>query len=86
MIIHNSITSPAPLTGRTSPTNLAPRTASTPGQVEQNGGDHAQISDLAQLAGDSSKISRLQAAFELGTYHVSPGEIAGALIREATLS
>lgn len=48
----------------------------------QSGGqDQVQISGLAsQLAGDPSKLSQLQAAYEAGTYNVSPSQIANSIL------
>ncbi len=52
-------------------------------------GDQVQLSDLAsQLSAqasdtDPSKLARLQAAFESGTYNVSPSQIANSIIGDA---
>jgi anti-sigma28 factor (negative regulator of flagellin synthesis) len=54
----------------------------------QSGGqDSVQISSLAsQLSADPSKLSQLQAAYEAGTYNVSPAQIANSLLNDALLS
>lgn len=54
------------------------------------GGDKVQISDLASrlsaqaTATDPSKLAELQAAFQAGTYNVSPSQIAASMIQELT--
>jgi anti-sigma28 factor (negative regulator of flagellin synthesis) len=49
--------------------------------------DVVQISSLAsQLAADPSKLSQLQAAFENGTYNVSPSQIANSILNDALQS
>jgi flagellar biosynthesis anti-sigma factor FlgM len=54
------------------------------------GGDQVQISDLAsQLAAQASasdpqKIQQLKAAYESGTYNISPLRIAGSMLNEAS--
>jgi anti-sigma28 factor (negative regulator of flagellin synthesis) len=49
--------------------------------------DQVQISSLAsQLASDPSKLSQLQAAFEAGTYNVSPAQIANSIMNAAMLA
>jgi anti-sigma28 factor (negative regulator of flagellin synthesis) len=48
--------------------------------------DQVSISSLAsQMASDPSKLSQLQAAYESGTYNVSPAQIANSLINNAML-
>jgi anti-sigma28 factor (negative regulator of flagellin synthesis) len=48
--------------------------------------DQVSISSLAsQVASDPSKLSQLQAAYESGTYNVSPQQIANSLINNAML-
>jgi anti-sigma28 factor (negative regulator of flagellin synthesis) len=49
------------------------------------GQDQVQISSLAsQLsANDLSKLSQLQAAYEAGTYNVSPSQIANSILNDA---
>jgi anti-sigma28 factor (negative regulator of flagellin synthesis) len=50
----------------------------------QAGQDSVQISSLAsQFSADSSKLSRLQAAYDAGTYNVSPSQIAHSMINDA---
>ena len=50
------------------------------------GQDSVQISSLAsQLSSDPSKLSQLQAAFEAGTYNVSPSQIANSILNDALL-
>ena len=56
--------------------------------ARQSGGnqDQVQISSLAsQLSSDPSKLSQLQAAYEAGTYNVSPSQIANSILNEAML-
>jgi anti-sigma28 factor (negative regulator of flagellin synthesis) len=49
--------------------------------------DQVQISSLAsQLSADPSKLSQLQAAYEAGTYNVSPAQIANSILNDALLS
>jgi anti-sigma28 factor (negative regulator of flagellin synthesis) len=49
--------------------------------------DSVQISSLAsQLSSDPSKLSQLQAAYEAGTYNVSPSQIANSILNDALLS
>jgi anti-sigma28 factor (negative regulator of flagellin synthesis) len=58
-----------------------PRPNAGPGQ------DQVQISSLAsQLSADPSKLSQLQAAYEQGTYNVSPAQIANSILNDAMLS
>jgi anti-sigma28 factor (negative regulator of flagellin synthesis) len=46
--------------------------------------DQVQISSLAsQLSADPSKLSQLQAAYEAGTYNVSPAQIANSILNDA---
>jgi anti-sigma28 factor (negative regulator of flagellin synthesis) len=54
----------------------------------QNGGqDQVQLSSLAaELASDPSRLSQLQAAYEAGTYNVSPSQIANSILNEALLA
>lgn len=48
------------------------------------GQDQVQISSLAsQLSADPSKLSQSQAAYDQGTYNVSPSQIANSLINDA---
>ena len=48
--------------------------------------DQVQISSLAQqLSADPSKLSQLQAAYEAGTYNVSPSQIANSLLNYTLL-
>jgi anti-sigma28 factor (negative regulator of flagellin synthesis) len=48
------------------------------------GEDQVQISTLAsQLSSDPSKLSQLQAAYESGTYNVSPSQIANSILNDA---
>jgi flagellar biosynthesis anti-sigma factor FlgM len=75
--------------------SLQPAAATNPEAVKGKGlhqlagdGDQVQISDLAsQLASQASaadpeRLARLQAAFEAGSYNVSPDQIAGSIIHE----
>jgi anti-sigma28 factor (negative regulator of flagellin synthesis) len=49
--------------------------------------DQVQISSRAtQLSADPSKLSQLQAAYEAGTYSVSPSQIANSILNESMLS
>jgi anti-sigma28 factor (negative regulator of flagellin synthesis) len=51
------------------------------------GQDQVEISSLAsQLSADPSKLSQLQAAYEAGTYNVSPSQIANSILNDALLS
>jgi anti-sigma28 factor (negative regulator of flagellin synthesis) len=63
---------------------LSPQAAKS--NPRQTGGqDSVQISNLAsQIAADPSKVSQLQAAYEAGTYNVSPSQIANSILNEAT--
>jgi anti-sigma28 factor (negative regulator of flagellin synthesis) len=66
---------------------LGQPTQKTPARQTGAGQDQVQISSLAsQLAGDPSKLSQLQAAFEAGTYSVSPSQIANSLLNDALMS
>ncbi len=48
--------------------------------------DSVQISSLAsQLSADPSKLGQLQAAYEAGTYNVSPSQIANSILNDALL-
>ena len=74
---------------QTAPTN--PEAVKGKGLPYLTGGsDQVQISDLAsQLAArasatDPERLARLQAAFEAGSYNVSPNQIAASIIRELT--
>jgi anti-sigma28 factor (negative regulator of flagellin synthesis) len=50
----------------------------------QAGQDSVQLSSLAShFSADSSKLSRLQAAYDAGTYNVSPTQIAHSMISDA---
>jgi len=50
----------------------------------QCGQDQVQISSLAsQLSADPSKLSQLQAAYDAGTYNVSPSQIANSILNDA---
>jgi anti-sigma28 factor (negative regulator of flagellin synthesis) len=47
----------------------------------QCAGDSVKISSLAsQLSSDPSKLSQLQAAYDAGTYNVSPSQIANSIL------
>lgn len=49
-----------------------------------SGGDSVQLSSLAsQLAADPSRIAELQAAYQAGTYNVSPSQIANSILNDA---
>jgi anti-sigma28 factor (negative regulator of flagellin synthesis) len=49
-----------------------------------NSGDNVQLSSLAsQLAADPSNLAQLQAAYESGTYSVSPAQVANSIINDA---
>jgi anti-sigma28 factor (negative regulator of flagellin synthesis) len=49
-----------------------------------SGGDSVQLSGLASLlATDPTKLAQLQAAYQSGTYNVSPSQIASSLINDA---
>jgi anti-sigma28 factor (negative regulator of flagellin synthesis) len=49
-----------------------------------SGQDQVQISSLAsQLSADPSKLSQLQAAYDAGTYNVSPSQIANSILNDA---
>ena len=48
------------------------------------GGDRVEISNLAaQLSADPSRLAQLQAAYQSGTYRVSPSQIANGIIQDA---
>jgi anti-sigma28 factor (negative regulator of flagellin synthesis) len=49
------------------------------------GEDQVQISNLAShlSASNLSKLSQLKAAYEAGTYHVSPSQIANSILNDA---
>jgi anti-sigma28 factor (negative regulator of flagellin synthesis) len=48
--------------------------------------DQVQISSLAsQLSADPSKLSKLEAAYESGTYNVSPAQIANSIMNAAMI-
>jgi anti-sigma28 factor (negative regulator of flagellin synthesis) len=64
---------------------LSPK-ASKSSPRQTGGQDSVQISSLAsQLAADPSKLSQLQAAYEAGTYNVSPSQIANSILNDALL-
>ena len=47
----------------------------------QHGQDSVEISSLAShLSADPSKLSQLQAAYDAGTYNVSPSQIATSIL------
>ena len=49
--------------------------------------DQVSISSLSRkMANDPSKLSQLQAAYESGTYNVSPSQIANSFLNDAMLS
>jgi anti-sigma28 factor (negative regulator of flagellin synthesis) len=65
---------------------LSPQ-ASKSNPRQSGGQDSVQISSLAsQLSADPSKLSQLQAAYEAGTYSVSPAQIANSLLNDALLN
>jgi len=65
---------------------LSPQ-ASKSNPRQSGGQDSVQISSLAsQLSADPSKLSQLQAAYEAGTYNVSPAQIANSLLNDALQS
>jgi len=87
MVINNNNIDTTRLAGQTSATKFGPTPASDPRPAGRQSGDDFQISDLAaQLAGDSSKLIRLQASIDAGTYQVSPQALAGSLIRNAMMT
>jgi anti-sigma28 factor (negative regulator of flagellin synthesis) len=92
MVINNSDIDAARLAGQTPATKLGTKlgtaAAGDPRAAGRQPGDRFQISDLAtQLAGDSSsRLSRLQASIDAGTYQVSPQALAGSLIRNALIT
>jgi anti-sigma28 factor (negative regulator of flagellin synthesis) len=62
-----------------------PRQCSKGFSHQSTGEDQVQISSLAsQLASsDPSKLSQLQAAYQEGTYNVSPSQIANSILNDA---
>lgn len=47
-------------------------------------GDRVELSSFAaQLAADPSRLGELQAAYQSGTYNVSPSQIASGIINDA---
>ena len=70
---------------------ILPDLGSSPSGAKPNprpgcGQDQVQISSLAtQLSADPSKLSQLQAAYENGTYNVSPSQIANSILNDALL-
>ncbi len=57
--------------------------ASRQSAEDSAGGDHVQLSSLAQFSmGDSPKVPRLAAEFAAGRYFVAPHEIATGMIAE----
>jgi anti-sigma28 factor (negative regulator of flagellin synthesis) len=65
---------------------LSPQ-ASKSNPRQSGGQDSVEISSLAsQLSADPSKLSQLQAAYEAGTYNVSPAQIANSILNDALLS
>jgi anti-sigma28 factor (negative regulator of flagellin synthesis) len=67
--------------------DLGVREQTAKSNPRQSGGqDQVQISSLAsQLSADPSKLSQLQAAYEAGTYNVSPSQIANSILNDALL-
>jgi anti-sigma28 factor (negative regulator of flagellin synthesis) len=74
--------------------SIAPEVSASAGKqgikspLRQSGGeDHVHISSLAsQLsASNPSKLSQLKAAYEAGTYHVSPSQIAKSILNDALM-
>ena len=62
---------------------LSPQ-ASKSNPRQSGGQDSVQISSLAsQLSADPSRLSQLQAAYEAGTYNVSPAQIANSILNDA---
>jgi len=65
---------------------LSPQ-ASKSNTRQTSGQDSVEISSLAsQFSADPSKLSQLQAAYEAGTYNVSPAQIANSILNDALLS
>lgn len=64
------------------------RIASDPGvsqpksnQLQSGGQDSVQISSLtSHLSANPSKLSQLQAAYDAGTYNISPSQIANSIL------
>jgi anti-sigma28 factor (negative regulator of flagellin synthesis) len=66
---------------------LSPQASKSNPRQSSGGQDSVQISSLAsQLSADPSKLSQLQAAYESGTYNVSPTQIANSLLNDALQS
>lgn len=87
MIINNSNIDAALIAGQTSATKLGTTAASAPRPAGRQSGDYVQVSGLAtQFSGDSSRLIRLQASIDAGTYQMSPQAVAGGLIREALMT
>jgi len=87
MVINNSHIDGARAAGQTLATKLGTAAAGDHRPARRQSGDDVQVSDLAaQLSGDSSRLSRLQASIDAGTYRVSPQALAGSLIREALVT
>jgi|HubBroStandDraft_5_1064220.scaffolds.fasta_scaffold1694359_1 anti-sigma28 factor (negative regulator of flagellin synthesis) len=65
--------------------SIAPDLGDSPQAPKSNprqcGQDSVQISSLAsQLTADPSKLSQLQAAYDAGTYNISPSQIANSIL------
>jgi flagellar biosynthesis anti-sigma factor FlgM len=96
MTIDNNITNLAPGLNQAAQTSQTGQTAVSgrDGRGQDNGGDQVQLSGVAsqlsafQLSGqawssDPSKLARLQAAYNSGTYNVPPSQIANSIIGDA---
>jgi anti-sigma28 factor (negative regulator of flagellin synthesis) len=79
------ITNNPQLSSIASDLGLSPKDSkSNPRQSGFEDQDHVQISSLAsQLSADPSKLSQLAAAYEAGTYNVSPSQIANSILNDA---
>ena len=74
---------------QTGQTGLTGQTTVKSHDGDHDGGDQVQLSDFAsQLSAqasttDPAKLARLQAAYNSGTYNVSPSQIANSIIADA---
>lgn len=86
MQVNNHSLSLSAAIGQTSPVDQN-KTAGAKGSAGSNDSDSVQLSSLAsQLAADPSRLAQLQAAYQAGTYNISPSQIANSMINDALQS
>jgi len=87
MVIRKSNIGAALAAGQTSAAKLGTPAGSAPRGAGRLSGDQVRISGrAAQVSIDSSRLSRLQALIDAGTYQVSPQAVASSVIRETLMT